>query len=143
MKKRFHILHGKTDLKGNFLASMESFKKWAAENPNARIVARFDLIDNRESELLKTYFRECCIPEMQFAYAYSQGERLTTSQVCDKILESCPFCQDEKIDPETGKIDHQGIKWFYDMPVNQQWQVVEWLKYWAAENFDHYLPDPK
>lgn len=136
MKKRFHILRGKTDLKGNFLASMESFKKWAAGHPNRQIIARFELVDSEASHIHKAYYWKAVVPEIQFIYTYANGQPMTLGQTDEEIRRNCPFAIKETYNELTGKLESDGLKEIDDMTDPELSNLIGWVKRWAEENFD-------
>lgn len=113
-----------------YIYQYDNFLKWCSEWKGQRIIMSVEILGERSAAQV-TYFKKFIIP--QFTKAMNEkGNFLNEREIMGYIELECPFMRDD----ENGNI----LK-IEKMTQSRLHMVIEWIKYYTAENLDYYIND--
>lgn len=140
MKRKEISAVGIINKDGKLSMRMDELNRMFAENKGERVIATFHIVPTASSEAMKAYYHKYIVPTINRA-AYEQGERQMLRDTDQWLREQCPVCWDESVDIDTGEYD--GIlKGVEELSNSELLEFIEFLRQFAAENYQVYIDEP-
>ena len=117
---------------------MDEVNEFMKSHKGDRIMARFSVAHSGTSEAMKGYYYHYVIPMVRNAI-YERGERVTDGQVDNMLRSRCPACRNEE---KTDMGWYAIVKDIDELGNSGMMDYLEWIKQYAAENYDLYIEDP-
>lgn len=122
---------GRIDGNGKLLLPMDRLEAYFRANPGARVIVRFDIVEQGSTASQQAYYFNYVLPTIRQALR-ERGEMQTEETIDRWLRGSCPACQ------EDGK-----TKGARQLSKEQFSDFLDWLGWFAAENLNVYIEDPK
>lgn len=140
MKKRKLVQNGQIDAKGQLRFYVDALKDWARQFRNEKIIITYEVLPKEQSKLLRAYYFNYVVKEFQQAIK-ENGEHLTFEQTEQRMRESAPMLEVAHYD--FGRCLTRYTTKEVDELSNEEFaEYIEFLKEYAAENYNIYIEDP-
>lgn len=96
-----------------------------------RVIVRVMVVEHGTSEAMLGYYFNYIVPTMRRAM-YDKGELKTEKGAERWMREQCPLCYEGDELLETRSMSQETLA-----------DYLDWLKQWAAENYEVYIEDPR
>jgi hypothetical protein len=127
---------GRINESGQLLMPMDRVNTFFKANKGKRVVVRFEAAEPGSSKLQQAYYYNYVVPTIKAAL-YANGERFTESGVDRWIINNYPLSKDLFTEDGTPKVIGK------QLTISEMFDLLEWLKQFAAENLSVYIEDPR
>lgn len=121
---------------GRLRLPMERINAFCVANKGKRVVVRFEAAEPGSSKLQQAYYYNYVVPTIKEAL-YANGERFTESGVDRWIINNYPLSKDLFTEYGAPKVIGK------QLTISEMFDLLEWLKQFAAENLYVYIEDPR
>ena len=122
--------------KGQLRLPMDRLNAFFAANKGKRVVVRFEADTPGSTALQQAYYYNYVVPTIKAAL-YEKGERFTESGVDRWIINNYPLSKDLFTEDGNPKVVGK------QLTISEMFDLLEWLKQFAAENLYVYIEDPR
>lgn len=119
---------------GKLRLPMGRLKTYLENNRGTRVIVTFEAAEQGSTEAQQGYYYKYVLPAIVDAY-YQQGTRITADNVDSQLLWLYPG----ELQTTSGKFPEKAK----ELTKTQMSDFLDWLKQFAAENFNVYIEDPK
>lgn len=118
---------------GKLRLPMDRVQPFFAGQRGKRVIATFETFVHDASETQKAYYYNYVVPTISVAMR-GQGKRMTEKGIDEYLIAEYP-----------GDLTKDGecLEHARELNEEQMFDFLEWLKQFAAENFQTYVEDPK
>ena len=121
---------------GQLRLPMDRLNAFFAANKGKRVVVRFEADTPGSTALQQAYYYNYVVPTIKAAL-YEKGERFTESGVDRWIINNYPLSKDLFTEDGNPKVVGK------QLTISEMFDLLEWLKQFAAENLYVYIEDPR
>ena len=122
--------------KGQLRLPMDRLNAFFAANKGKRVVVLFEADTPGSTALQQAYYYNYVVPTIKAAL-YEKGERFTESGVDRWIINNYPLSKDLFTEDGNPKVVGK------QLTISEMFDLLEWLKQFAAENLYVYIEDPR
>ena len=122
--------------KGQLRLPMDRLNAFFSANNGKRVVVRFEADTPGSTALQQAYYYNYVVPTIKAAL-YEKGERFTESGVDRWIINNYPLSKDLFTEDGNPKVVGK------QLTISEMFDLLEWLKQFAAENLYVYIEDPR
>ena len=122
--------------KGQLRLPMDRLNAFFAANKGKRVVVRFEADTPGSTALQQAYYYNYVVPTIKAAL-YEKGERFTESGVDRWIINNYTLSKDLFTEDGNPKVVGK------QLTISEMFDLLEWLKQFAAENLYVYIEDPR
>lgn len=122
--------------KGQLRLPMDRLNAFFAANKGKRVVVRFEADTPGSTALQQAYYYNYVVPTIKAAL-YEKGERFTESGVDRWIINNYPLSKDLFTEDGNPKVIGK------QLTISEMFDLLDWLKQYAAENLYVYIEDPR
>ena len=121
---------------GQLRLPMDRLNAFFAANKRKRVVVRFETAEPGSTALQQACYYNYVVPTIKAAL-YAKGERFTESGVDRWIINNYPLSKDLFTEDGNPKVIGK------QLTISEMFDLLEWLKQFAAENLYVYIEDPR
>ena len=121
---------------GRLRLPMDRINAFCGANKGKRVIVRFEAAEPGSTKLQQAYYYNYVVPTIKAAL-YAKGERFTESGVDRWIINNYPLSKDLFTEDGAPKVIGK------QLTISEMFDLLEWLKQFAAENFSVYVEDPR
>ena len=121
---------------GRLWLPMDRISAYCAANKGKRVIVRFETAEPGSTKLQQAYYYNYVVPTIKAAL-YANGERFTESGVDKWIINNYPLSKDLFTEDGAPKVIGK------QLTISEMFDLLEWLKQFAAENLYVYIEDPR
>lgn len=121
---------------GRLRIPMDRLNAFFAANKGKRVIVRFEAPEPNSTALQQAYYYNYVVPTIKAAL-YAKGERFTESGVDRWIINTYPLSKDLFTEDGNPKVIGK------QLTISEMFDLLEWLKQFAAENLYVYIEDPR
>ena len=121
---------------GRLRLPMDRINAYCAANKGKRVIVRFETAEPGSTKLQQAYYYNYVVPTIKAAL-YAKGERFTESGVDRWIINNYPLSKDLFTEDGAPKVIGK------QLTISEMFDLLDWLKQFAAENLYVYIEDPR
>lgn len=121
---------------GRLRLPMDRINAFCADNKGKRVIVRFETAEPCSTKLQQAYYYNYVVPTIKAAL-YAKGERFTEDGVDRWIINNYPLSKDLFTEDGVPKVIGK------QLTISEMFDLLEWLKQFAAENLSVYIEDPR
>lgn len=109
--------------------------RWFEDFPGMNVSVTFEIMTPKSSKEIQTYYNKSIVPQFQQAFMDVHFERLTLSDVDERLRRMAPCMRIELSEEETGGFALEGLHTIYSVDNARASEFLETLRQVGAEKF--------
>lgn len=140
MKQREVTATGIINDNGQVIMYMDNLNEFFAMHKGRRVFVKFTVAERGTSSALRGYYFACVVPTMKSAM-WEAGERLTDKDTEEMLRRWSPIMQEQTANDDTGEYTTR-LRGISELSNVELIEHIEFIKQFAAENYNVYIEDP-